>query len=137
MTHVFPSGRRPVFRLTLASGKQIEATANHPFLTYTGWKALGELAVGDRLAAPRHVPPPLMPRPWNEDEVVLLAHLLGDGSFVKRQPIRYASVDEENLRAVTLAAKHFGVTAVRDEYRGGAGDDTPSARTDSLGPWAA
>ena len=30
----------------------------------------------------------------------LLAHLLGDGSFVRRQPIRYASVDEANLAAV-------------------------------------
>ena len=48
--------------------------------------------------------------------VVLLAHMIGDGSCVKRQPIRYASVDEENLAAVTDAAEHFGVTAVRDEY---------------------
>ena len=46
----------------------------------------------------------------------MLAHLLGDGSFVRRQPIRYASVDEDNLAAVTEAAKHFGITAIRDEY---------------------
>jgi replicative DNA helicase len=51
-----------------------------------------------------------------DDEVVLLAHLLGDGSFVKRQPLRYASVDEDNLRAVTKAALAFGVVAVRDDY---------------------
>jgi replicative DNA helicase len=116
MTHVFPSGRKPVYRLRLASGREVEATANHPFLTYSGWKALGDLHVGDRVAAPRHVPPPLLQKPGNIDEIVLLAHLLGDGSFVRRQPIRYASVDEENLRAVTLAAKHFGVTAVRDDF---------------------
>ena len=47
---------------------------------------------------------------------MLLAHLLGDGSFVRRQPIRYASRDEENLTAVAEAAKHFGITAVRDDY---------------------
>ncbi|MEU7979956.1 replicative DNA helicase [Micromonospora sp. NPDC049081] len=116
MTHVFPSGRREVFRLTLASGKQIDATANHPFLTFAGWVPLGELAVGARLATPRHLPPPLAVRPWVEAEVVLLAHLLGDGSFVRRQPIRYASRDEENLVAVAEAAKHFGISAVRDEY---------------------
>ena len=119
MTHVFPSGRKPVFRLTLTSGKQVEATANHPFLTYSGWKALGHLAVGDRLAAPRHVPPPLLRRAWNEDEIVLLAHLLGNGSFAEGEPIRYASVDEENLRAVASAAKHFGVAVVRDEFPAG------------------
>ncbi|MET8283202.1 replicative DNA helicase [Micromonospora sp. NPDC005174] len=116
MTHVFPSGTREVFRLTLASGKQIDATANHPFLAFTGWVPLGELAPGDRVATPRHLPPPMTIRPWAEAEVVMLAHLLGDGSFVRRQPIRYASRDELNLHAVAEAAKHFGITALRDDY---------------------
>jgi replicative DNA helicase len=53
---------------------------------------------------------------WPHDEVVMLAHLIGDGSFVRRQPIRYASKDEQNLTAVTEAARHFGITAVRDDY---------------------
>lgn len=116
LTHVFPTGRKPVFRLRLASGKQVRATANHPFLTYDGWTALGDLRVGDRLGVPRHVPAPELVAVWDDAEVVLLAHLLGDGSFVRRQPIRYASVDEANLTAVTDAARHFGVTAVRDEH---------------------
>ncbi|WP_278188175.1 replicative DNA helicase [Micromonospora sp. R77] len=116
MTHVFPSGTREVYRMNLASGKLIEATANHPFLTFAGWMPLGELTVGTRIATPRHVPPPLDIRPWAEGEVVLLAHLLGDGSFVRRQPVRYASCDELNLQAVADAAKHFGITAVRDDY---------------------
>ncbi|MEV6691333.1 replicative DNA helicase [Micromonospora sp. NPDC051196] len=124
MTHVFPSGRRPVFRMTLASGKQIDATANHPFLTFTGWMPLAELTAGTRLATPRHLPPPLSVRPMAEPEVILLAHLLGDGSFVRRQPVRYASVDEANLTAVAEAAKHFGITAVRDDY--------PAARVTTL-----
>ncbi|MEV4654526.1 replicative DNA helicase [Micromonospora sp. NPDC049301] len=116
MTHVFPSGHREVFRLTLASGKQVDATANHPFLAFTGWVPLGELAVGDRIATPRHLPPPMAIRPWADAEVVMLAHLLGDGSFVRHQPIRYASRDELNLQAVSEAAKHFGISAVRDDH---------------------
>ena len=47
-----------------------------------------------------------------EDEIILLAHMIGDGSYVKNQPIRYASIDEQNLSAVANAAKHFGVTAI-------------------------
>ena len=74
MTHVFSTGRREVFRVTMASGKTVRATANHPLLTYDGWRPLGELAVGDRVAVPRHVPGPLETRdPWTDDEVVLLA----------------------------------------------------------------
>ncbi|MEV4621749.1 replicative DNA helicase [Asanoa sp. NPDC049573] len=117
MTHVFPSGRRETFRLRLASGKELEATANHPFLTFDGWRSLGDLAVGTRIGVARHVPAPTTVAPsWPDDEVVMLAHLIGDGSFVARQPIRYASVDEDNLAAVTDAGRHFGITAVRDDY---------------------
>ena len=111
MTHVFPSGRKEVFRLRLASGKEIEATANHPFLTFDGWRPLGDLArrKPDRRAAAR--PARRRHHAVADDEVVMLAHLLGDGSFVRRQPIRYASRDEANLAAVAEAAKHFGITA--------------------------
>ena len=116
MTNVFPSGHKEVFKLRLASGREVEATANHPFLTMDGWTPLGELTVGDRLAVPRRVPEPVNTRRLPDEEVILLAHMIGDGSCVKRQPIRYASIDEQNLAAVTTAAKHFGVTAVRDEY---------------------
>jgi replicative DNA helicase len=124
LTHVFPTGRKQVFRLMLASGKQVTATANHPFLTYDGWRPLGDLATGTRIAVPRHVPAPAVEQAWPDAHVVLLAHLLGDGSFVRRQPLRYASVDEANLATVTEAATAFGVTAVRDEH--------PAARCISL-----
>ena len=44
MTHVFPSGVKPVFELRLASGRSVEASANHPFLTLDGWQRLDELS---------------------------------------------------------------------------------------------
>jgi replicative DNA helicase len=117
LTHAFPSGTKKVFEVTLASGRRVRATASHPFLTYEGWMPLGELNVGSRVGSIRHVPPPLDVVARDEDEIVLLAHLLGDGSFVKRQPIRYASIDEANLSAVGEAAsRRFGITPIRDDY---------------------
>lgn len=118
MTHAFPSGVAAVYRMRLASGKEIDATANHKFLTVDGWTRLDALGAGSRIATPRHLPPPLnIAAAWPDDRVALLAHLLGDGSFVRRQPIRYASVDEANLSTVAAAAQNeFGITAVRDEY---------------------
>ena len=124
MTHAFPSGVKEVFRVRLASGREVQATANHPFLTFGGWRPLGDLKVGARVAVPRRVPAPLDIREMPEPELVMLAHLLGDGSFVRNQPIRYASTDEANLTAVTDAARHFGITAIRDDY--------PAARCTSL-----
>ena len=116
LSHAFPSGVKEVFRIRLRSGREVMATGNHPFLTYEGWRPLAELAVGSRVAAPRHAPAPLAVQDMPEAEVIMLAHLLGDGSFVKNQPIRYASTDEVNLTAVTAAARHFGITAVRDDH---------------------
>ena len=116
MTNVFPSGHKEVFRLRLASGREVEATGNHPFMRLEGWTPLEQLNVGDRIATPRRVPEPVDTERMDESELILLAHMIGDGSCVKRQPIRYASIDEANLVAVTLSAAHFGVTAVRDEY---------------------
>jgi replicative DNA helicase len=124
MSHVFPTGRKETYALRLASGRRLEATGNHRFLTVDGWLPLAELAVGSRIAVPRKAPAPLTPASWPAERVILLAHLIGDGSFVKRQPIRYASVDEANLAAVARGAKHFGISAVRDEY--------PSARVVTL-----
>ena len=116
MTNVFPSGRKEVFKVRLASGREVEATGNHPFMTLDGWTPLEKLTAGDRVAVPRRVPEPVDTRRLPDDEVILLAHMIGDGSCVKRQPIRYASIDEGNLAAVAKAAKHFGVNAVRDDY---------------------
>ena len=124
LTRAFPSGVKEVFRVRLRSGREVQATANHPFLTYDGWLPLGELHPGTRVAVPRHVPAPLAPAELPEPEIILLAHLIGDGSFVRRQPLRYASTDEACLAAVTGAARHFGITTVRDDY--------PAARCTTL-----
>jgi replicative DNA helicase len=116
MTHAFPSGTKEVFRVRLASGREVEATANHPFLTLDGWRPLSSLTAKSRIAIPRQVPAPLHQQEMPEPQLVMLAHLLGDGSFVRNQQIRYASTDEANLAAVTDAATYFGVTARRDDY---------------------
>ncbi|WP_448073968.1 replicative DNA helicase [Georgenia yuyongxinii] len=55
ITSVFSTGTKPVFRMRLASGREVTATGNHPFLTYGGWTALSAARGGieDRRAAPR------------------------------------------------------------------------------------
>ncbi|MFI6871173.1 LAGLIDADG family homing endonuclease [Nocardia sp. NPDC050406] len=116
MTWVESVGRAAVFRVRLASGRLFEATGGQELLTVDGWVSLKRLGIDHRVATPRSIPEPLSITPMVDAEVVLLAHMIGDGSCVKRQPIRYASIDEENLAAVAAAATHFGVTAIRDDY---------------------
>ncbi len=40
--NVYKNGPKPVFRMTLTDGKQIEATADHRFLFGSGWQSLAE-----------------------------------------------------------------------------------------------
>jgi replicative DNA helicase len=77
LTHVFSTGVKPVFTLTLASGKHVRATGNHPFLTYGGWTALEQLGVGASVAVPRHVPGPEQEATWTDAEVTACARRLG------------------------------------------------------------
>ncbi len=126
LSHAFPSGRKHVFRVRLRSGMTVEASGNHPFQTLGGWEPLEGLAIGDRVAAARRLPEPAEPRAMDPDEIVLLAHLIGEGTTLARQPLHYTSADDANLDAVTKAAwSRFGITAVRRP-------DGRSARTTQL-----
>lgn len=73
----FPTGTRPVFRLRLTSGCEVDATENHPFRTVQGWTRLDRLSVGDSIAVPRRLPAPLLEQTWTEDELTRrnIAHL--------------------------------------------------------------
>ncbi|MGC1523549.1 MAG: error-prone DNA polymerase, partial [Steroidobacteraceae bacterium] len=55
---VMRSGMKPVLRLRTTLGHEIVATAEHPFMTMSGWLQLGKLKAGDRVATARSVPVP-------------------------------------------------------------------------------
>jgi replicative DNA helicase len=112
----FPTGIKPVYRLKLASGLEIDATANHPFLTVDGWTRLDSLAADGFVAVPRRLPRPVEEGDgWNDDELVLLAHLLGDGS-IGPNGVKYATADPANKKAVEEAARAlFGIEASTDK----------------------
>ncbi|MBU9763037.1 hypothetical protein FR943_04135 [Mycobacterium sp. TNTM28] len=109
-------GERDVYSLRLASGRCLELASNHSVRKLEGWTSVPELDVGSRVAVVRRVDEPVQTDRMHNQELIMLAHMIGDGSCVRRQPVRYASIDEANLDAVTTAALHFGVTAIRDEY---------------------
>jgi replicative DNA helicase len=111
-------GRRPVFRVQLASGRSIRATAEHRLLAGQGWTTVGQLSTGDRLAVARRVPAPSQPQRWPDHWLVLLGHLIGDGSYVKHQPLRYTTASEENSTAVREAAEKFGCRVNRHAGKG-------------------
>ncbi len=112
LVKAFPTGIKPVYRMKLASGLEIDATANHPFLTVEGWARLDSLSPDGFVAVPRRLPSPIEQQPgWKDDELVLLAHLLGDGS-IGPNSVKYATADPANKKAMEEASRTlFGIEA--------------------------
>ena len=115
---VWSVGTRPVFRLSLASGRSIQATGLHRLYGAQGWVRLQEIKTGDRLALARRIPVPDAVVEWPDHCITLLGHLAGDGSYLVHQPLRYTTASEENSAAVVQAAQHLGSTVTRHAGRG-------------------
>jgi replicative DNA helicase len=115
---VWSVGKKEVFKVTLRSGRKITCTAKHRLLALDGWRRLEELKVEDRLALARSLPAPDRTEPMDESELIFLAHMIGDGSYVVHQPMRYTTASEANSHAVKSAAEALGATVNRREGRG-------------------
>jgi replicative DNA helicase len=53
---VWKVGVKPVYEISLASGRKIRATAEHRLFAAGGWVTVSQLSVGDRLAIARNIP---------------------------------------------------------------------------------
>ena len=116
---VWPVGEREVFTIRLASGRALRATADHRIRAGGGWSHVRDLTAGDRVALARRLPEPAAHDEWPDDHVVLLGQLIGDGSYLPGQPLRYTTNSEDNSRAVSeSASRGFGVTVNRHAGRG-------------------
>jgi replicative DNA helicase len=110
---VWSTGVKPVFDLKLASGITLRATADHRVMAGEKWKAISECAPGDRVAVARKLPEVQAPVEWPEHWLVLLGHLVGDGSYLTHQPLRYTTASEANSEAVKKSAELFGSKVTR------------------------
>jgi replicative DNA helicase len=84
VTRAFPTGHKPVFKLTTRLGRTIRATANHKFLAFNSWKRLDELELGAYIALPRTLSGPQVPT-MTQDELALLGHPITTSNMVTRQ----------------------------------------------------
>jgi len=86
-------GKRPVYKIYLASGRTLRATDKHRLLGATGWIRVMNLAQGDRLALAREIPEPENTVQWSNQRVALLGHLIGDGIPDDNKLREYAAND--------------------------------------------
>ncbi|WP_457570300.1 replicative DNA helicase [Desulfurobacterium sp.] len=110
VTRVFPTGKKKIYLIKTRSGREIKASANHPFLKVSGWTKLENLKTGDWIAVPREYQFKMEGKNLKDEEIILLAHLIGDGCVLPKQPIHYTSADLENINVVkSVAEKLYGI----------------------------
>ncbi len=98
------SGIRPCFKVTTRTGRSVEVTGHHPFLTVKGWTPLHDVVVGDRIAVPRGVGCFGEDRSLELGEVRLLAYFVAEGGLTGQTP-GFTNTDPE-----IIADFHFQIT---------------------------
>jgi replicative DNA helicase len=80
------SGVKPCYRVRTCTGRTVEVTGHHPFLTVHGWTPLHDLSVGSKIAVPRAVPSFGTDESVPQDLVRLLAYFIAEGGLTGTSP---------------------------------------------------
>lgn len=86
------NGIKPIYHLTTSRGHQIEATADHKFMTNNGWKPLKDLSAKDYVAISYNLPN-LGNNEIPYHKVRLLGYLIADGALAHTTSIGYTKED--------------------------------------------
>lgn len=111
------SGTKPVWRLHTALGHRITATAEHPFMTFRGWRKLGELRTGDHVAAARSLPIGGLRR-WPAYKILVLADLIAEGNVCHPNTFYFYTTASWHCDEFVKAVERFPNTrAVVERHR--------------------
>jgi len=101
-------GHQEVVGLTLRDKTVLWATPTHPILTDRGWRKVGELAVGDRVARPRRAGGFGNDEPVSPAHARMLGYLIGDGYVGGKTPIQFTNVEEPLQQDASTIAASLG-----------------------------
>jgi len=87
------SGVKPCFAVTTQTGRRVEVTGHHPFLTISGWQPLHDLVVGDAMAVPRALSI-FGKESIDPQRARLLGYFIGDGGLSGGTP-GFTNIDRE------------------------------------------
>jgi replicative DNA helicase len=94
------SGVKPCFRVITRTGRSVEVTGHHPFLTARGWQPLHDIVVGEKIAVPRRLNCFGSDDSWAAGKVRLLAYFIAEGSLTHGSP-GFTNTDTEIVQDFT------------------------------------
>lgn len=96
----FDNGVKPCVEVETRTGRKVQTTSNHEYLTPDGWKFLEDIKPGEFIAVPKHIPFFGKIR-MREEEVKWLAYIMAEGccvgtscSFTNTDPILIADFED-------------------------------------------
>jgi replicative DNA helicase len=100
------SGVQPCFAVTTQTGRRVEVTGHHPFMTVSGWQPLHDLVVGDAIAVPRALPG-FGKESIDPGRARLLGYFVGDGGLPRGSPA-FTNIDPVIIDDFkTIVGSHF------------------------------
>jgi replicative DNA helicase len=100
------SGVKPCFKVTTRTGRSVEVTGHHPFLTVKGWTPLNEMKVGDHIAVPRSIRCFGSDQSLEPGQIRLLAYFIAEGGLTGATPA-FTNTDPEILEDFHSQIQHF------------------------------
>jgi replicative DNA helicase len=126
---VWSKGVRPVFRVSLAGGVKLRATASHRIFTRRGWKTVSEMNKGDTVALARQIPSNRKSADSAGEALALLGRSAHRRSSASHQPQEMFA----EIRAVSQRGNFSGDFAdVRGTQYGGPRQFCPLPSRDTL-----
>jgi replicative DNA helicase len=80
------SGVKPCFKVTTRTGRCVEVTGHHPFLTARGWQPLHDIVVSDKIAVPRVINCFGADRDTPHDLIRLMGYYIAEGALTGSTP---------------------------------------------------
>jgi replicative DNA helicase len=104
------SGIKPCFKVLTRTGRSVEVTGHHPFLTVNGWQPLHDIVIGDRIAVPRSTPCFGADQSLSLEMVRLLGYYIAEGAISIGTPsITNADPEIVDDYASAIAANFAGL----------------------------
>ena len=88
------SGIKPCFRVTTRTGRSVEVTGHHPFLTVSGWRPLHDIVAGNRIAVPRWIHCFGKDESWPLELIRLVGYYIAEGALTRTTP-SITNMDED------------------------------------------
>ena len=113
VSHWVDSRVKPCWKVTMRTGRTVEVTGHHPFLTVNGWAPLHDLRVGDKIGVPRRVPNFGSDGSLPLNLVRLLAYFIAEGGLSHKCPT-FTNTDPALIANFqSIVGAHFPACVVR------------------------